>query len=244
MSDRLNIAFQGTKSGLVIAIDETLSFPNMIEALEKKLEDSGYFFVDAKVTLNLEGRETDQNELTRIQNLVQEKHGLEVIGIKSSTKGTLSAARSLGLEATVQNKKADFESVPESRPDTPARQPKSQYLPTDLLRRTVRSGQIYESPGNLVILGDVNPGAEVVAAGDIVVFGALRGLAYAGAAGKKDVIIVSLKLCPTQLRIAGRVARANGEESASNGPEYAFIENDQIVIDKWSNVNHLQTFMQ
>ena len=73
-------------------------------------------------------------------------------------------------------------------------------------RGTLRGGQALHNLGNLVVVGDVNPGAELVASGDIVVFGALRGVAHAGAQGDRAARVIALELAATQLRIATAIA--------------------------------------
>jgi septum site-determining protein MinC len=96
-------------------------------------------------------------------------------------------------------------------------------------RGTLRGGQALHNLGNLVVVGDVNPGAELVASGDIVVFGALRGVAHAGAQGDRSARVVALELAPTQLRIA--TAIATGDAGArTRGPEQASIVDDRIVV--------------
>jgi len=106
---------------------------------------------------------------------------------------------------------------------------------TLMIRRSLRSGQSISFDGNIVIMGDVNPGSEVCASGDIVVFGCLRGVAYAGANGKQDARVVALRLMPTQLRIADRIARSpDGEVQAPLSPEAAFLRDGAIVIEPWT----------
>jgi len=96
-------------------------------------------------------------------------------------------------------------------------------------RGTLRGGQALHNLGNIVVIGDVNPGAELVASGDIVVFGALRGVAHAGAQGDRAARVIALELAPTQLRIA--TAIASGEAGArARGPEHASIADDRIVV--------------
>ena len=88
---------------------------------------------------------------------------------------------------------------------------------------------------NLVILGDVNPGSEVWADGDIVVFGTLRGVAHAGASGNREARVVALRLMPTQLRIADKICRAPDDDvKGPRGPEQAFLKDGAIVIEPWS----------
>lgn len=105
---------------------------------------------------------------------------------------------------------------------------------TLLIERTVRSGQSINYPGHVVIMGDVNPGGEIVAGGDIVVFGSLRGVAHAGALGDSNAVVVALCLSPTQLRIATHITRApDGEEIKPRQPEVASINDGAIVIERY-----------
>ena len=96
-------------------------------------------------------------------------------------------------------------------------------------RGTLRGGQALQQFGSIVVVGDVNPGAELVATGDIVVFGALRGTAHAGAQGDTAARVYALELQPTQLRIATCIA-AGDDAQRERGPEVAFIDGDRIAI--------------
>ncbi len=96
-------------------------------------------------------------------------------------------------------------------------------------RGTLRGGQALHNLGNLVVIGDVNPGAELVASGDIVVFGALRGVAHAGAQGDRSARVIALELAPTQLRIATLIATSD-PGSKARGPEHASIADERIVV--------------
>jgi septum site-determining protein MinC len=103
-----------------------------------------------------------------------------------------------------------------------------------MLAGTVRSGQVLEHRGDLLLLGDVNPGGCVRATGSIFILGALRGLAHAGGEGDDQAIIAASRFRPTQLRIANVVSRApdEWEEVDSEGMNFAYLINDQIAVDK------------
>ena len=102
---------------------------------------------------------------------------------------------------------------------------------TKFHRGSLRSGQKLEDEGSLVIIGDVNSGAEVIAADNIVVTGTLRGLAHAGAKGNKDAIIVAGKLDSVQIRIANIVKEIDRDEEPLHKEAYVCINNNQIVIE-------------
>lgn len=103
---------------------------------------------------------------------------------------------------------------------------------TILVQRTLRSGQSIRYDGNVVILGDVNPGAEVAATGNVIVMGALRGVVHAGAGGNEKAVVMAFRLQPTQLRIANHITRPpDNEPLDSDQPEMARIVNGVVTIE-------------
>ncbi len=168
---------------------------------------------------------------------------------KDSTNAQDSPASS---EAKSKRRARDLETVPEA---TKSESPKpfverlverksvrdweeeARTHPTLLIRKTLRSGQNVRFYGNVVVLGDVNPGAEITAGGDIIVMGWLRGLAHAGAQGDERAMVSAFRLNPTQLRIAHYIARSPdaSEETMPDVPEIAEIREGQLVIDRWQN---------
>jgi septum site-determining protein MinC len=112
-------------------------------------------------------------------------------------------------------------------PDTPPSAPAG--ISTLYHRGTLRGGQTLHNLGNIVVIGDVNPGAELIASGDILVFGSLRGVAHAGAQGDLSARVVALELAPTQLRIATMIA-ASDAGAVAPGPQHAYILGDRIAI--------------
>ncbi|HWG85654.1 MAG TPA: septum site-determining protein MinC, partial [Deinococcales bacterium] len=119
----------------------------------------------------------------------------------------------------------------------PAYQPSPR---AEIILRTLRSGTRREVPGSVIVVGDVNPGVELIAGGDIVVVGNLRGLAHAGASGQEDAIIWAHRIAAPQVRIANAVARApegSGFEGMraheGEGAEYAHLLDGQIVIEPY-----------
>ncbi len=101
-----------------------------------------------------------------------------------------------------------------------------------IVSKTVRSGQRIEYDGDILIIGDVNPDAYIIASGNIIVMGALRGIVHAGANGDETAVILALKLMPQQLRIANYITRSPDEAEEPEYPEKAYIDEGQIVIEK------------
>lgn len=105
---------------------------------------------------------------------------------------------------------------------------------TLLVRRNIRSGQRIFYPGNVVVMGDVNPGGEVVAGGHVIVMGALKGMVHAGAEGDESAVVIAFDLQPTQLRIAGYIARPpDREDKPLRKPEIARIQDGVVVIERY-----------
>ncbi len=103
--------------------------------------------------------------------------------------------------------------------------------PSVFHKGTLRSGQNLQSDAHLVVLGDVNPGAEITAAGNVVVLGALRGIVHAGAWGDRNASVTAFQLNPTQIRIADIITRSPDETVEICQPETAYIKDDRIYID-------------
>jgi septum site-determining protein MinC len=99
---------------------------------------------------------------------------------------------------------------------------------------TLRGGQALHHAGNIVVIGDVNPGTELVATGDIVVFGRLLGVAHAGAQGDNDAKVYALELQATQLRIATVIAVDEEHARVTSEPEVAFVRDGRIAIAPFS----------
>ncbi len=119
-----------------------------------------------------------------------------------------------------------------------------EQLPTLYIRKTIRSGQSISSDGNIVIVGDVNPGAEIIAKGDVTVWGILAGIVHAGSEGNSYARIRALKLNPVQIRIGDVLARRPDtvnlpfiQKTSEYTPEEAFTHKGSIIIKKIHNEN-------
>ena len=106
---------------------------------------------------------------------------------------------------------------------------------TLFLRRTIRSGQAIHHTSNIIVVGDVNPGAEIVAGGDIIVWGVLRGMVHAGYPDNESACVCALHLTPVQLRIAHLLSRPPEGTDVQPRPEVAAIRNGRIVVETWVN---------
>ena len=148
--------------------------------------------------------------------------GFELQRLEASDPLSLVPAAALGLETALLGM--------EPPPSAAAGQPQPASPGLTIHRGTLRAGDHLQVEGSLLLLGDVNPGARVSAAGDVRVWGRLRGIAHAGCLGDANARIVALQLRPLQLRIASAVARGPEDPPPAGFCEEALLENGAIAI--------------
>tara|TARA_Y100001968_G_C19171582_1_gene625924 strand:+ start:101 stop:760 length:660 start_codon:yes stop_codon:yes gene_type:complete len=162
---------------------------------------------------------SDILELIEIANLYKCK----IISFLSTSLNTIISSKSLGYQSHFF-----VESFSNSALETSAKD--LNISQTDFHQGTVRSGEYIESPGDLLILGDVNPGAIVSAKGNIIIWGRLLGIAHAGIKGDSKATISALQLRPVQLRISNKIARGPEEKPQLGLAEQARIKCEKIII--------------
>jgi septum site-determining protein MinC len=163
------------------------------------------------------------------------KRGQVVVGVAAAEVAAITEAPDEKTGAGGGHGESD--DIPVIKYSLTTRQPRADVVSeeqTILVQRTIRSGQQVFYPGIVVILGDVNPGGEVVAGGNIIVMGMFRGVAHAGAMGDKRAIVAALRLEPSQLRIAGYITRApEGDFSTLKQPEIARVQDGVVIIEQY-----------
>lgn len=219
-----DVLIRGTRTGLQIVLNDETDFQSAKKSLAERLAESGSFFQGAQVTLDLGARMLGPAELVEIEELMCDRFGIHLGRIVH----TCNDAGPRQRRPTVREAR---ETVEEREP---ALEPDEGKRPTVLVKRTIRSGQVVKYDGNVVVLGDVNPGSQVISSGDIVVVGAMLGVAHAGASGDRTAIVAALRLAPTQLRIAGRIARPPDGAAGPHRPEVARLDDEGIVVEKMS----------
>ena len=221
------ITIRGIRQGLLVTLGEG-DWGAGLAGLEARLGSSPAFFRGGRVALDVGTRELSRAEIQEA-HLLLARHQVELWAAVSTNPATKSAARELGLVIDLGlAQPRGPQAVPEEGSEG-----EETVVEGLVVRRTLRSGQSLRHPGHVVVIGDVNPGAEVVAGGDIVVWGRVRGLVHAGALGDEGAMICALDLAPTQLRIAGIIARSPEEKRRKPEPEVAQVRDGQIVALPW-----------
>lgn len=239
-SDIINI--KGTPKGLVICLDSGHDFELLKKTLKHKIESAGGFFKGAKFTFHLDRNLLTAENTKELENICCE-NGLvpdrQITWKSSMEKETGSVEKDTTFRLPAATRESDMADnvrplMREASPSLPAVGiTEADRKPCMLLNRSLRSGQRINYDGNVVVLGDVNPGSEVTATGDIVVMGSLRGVVHAGAKGDGSSIIMAYRLNPVQLRIGSTISRPPENNVASNLPEIARLHRNQMVIEPY-----------
>ncbi|BBA79733.1 septum formation inhibitor [cyanobacterium endosymbiont of Rhopalodia gibberula] len=173
------------------------------------------------VHLVVQNRLLDSRQLQSIGEVI-ENVNLKLSSIHTSRRQTAVAAAIAGYSVKQEVFRRSLFSE---------RQPTLSPLAEPLyLKTTVRSGVTIRHPGSIIIQGDINPGGEIIADGDILIWGCLRGIAHSGAKGNSKCCIMALQMQPTQLRIAELVARAPSGTPEFLSPEVAYVTSEGIRL--------------
>lgn len=228
------IDIKGNRDGLLIRVDDKPDIA-VHERLRRELEQKRQFLQGGRVAVELGRRPMDAEQIAGLRDLL-EQHDLLLWAVLSEDGETREAARDIGLATRLSGSATDLDGKARAADSlngasTVKPPPEANAL---LLCETLRSGRSVWHEGHVVVLGDVNPGAEIIAGGNVVVWGRLRGLVHAGASGDAAAVICALELNPTQLRIADRIAVAPNDNRPASIPEQAAIHDGQIVAEPWN----------
>jgi len=225
-----SISVKGTRDGLTITIGSG-EFAALTEELAAHLTTQGAFFRGGKVALRLGGRALSEEDIRYLSELLG-RHDMTLRTIVTQDQETAAAAERLGLHVAGDTPRNASETA------TPARSPQITRTPDIqrglFLKRQVRSGQVVRHPGPVVIVGDVNSGAEIWAGSDVIVWGRLYGVVRAGSTGNDQAVVCALELRPAQLRIADYAAQLEPRgRQGRQRPQIARVRDGAVVIQPW-----------
>jgi septum site-determining protein MinC len=224
------VAIKGNRDGLLVTLDPTEEWQSVLTDLAARIDEKSAFYAGARVTVEVSTRPVSKHELGSLKAML-ERRGMVLWSIHSDSDTTLTAAESLDIHTALSSSPT-------------ARGIDSDNVPFDseeegthgiLIRHTLRSGRTVHSAGHVVVMGDVNPGSEIVAVGDIIVWGKLRGNVHAGADGDESAVVCALDMTPNQLRIAHFIVTSPEDKRRKPRPEMALIRDQQIVVEPWNS---------
>lgn len=214
MKKTQNVTIKGTKDGLTLHLDDTCSYTELKQELDRKLLNSSRVQEEDKlltVKVKVGNRYLSEEQKEELKDLIRQKRNLIVDDIETNVLTKEEAERA--------KREGEIVSV----------------------ARVIRSGQVVEVMGDLLLIGDVNPGGTIKASGNIFVMGTLKGIAHAGCEGNDEAVIAASVMKPSQLRISDCINRAPDHTSDEEGKsmECAYIsENHQIIVDRLQALIH------
>lgn len=200
-----NIIIKGNRDGinLIINMNKFKDFEEMLEILVKRLSAGKMFYKGCTIRITTELKYINEKQFAKLKDILFEKF----------------LVKDCIFEDSNEKPNKVFSGIYEGR--------------TKFLRKTVRSGQIINYSGNIVVIGDVNAGSEIYAGGNIIVFGSLRGYAHAGFGGNTKAIVASICLQPEMLQIADIVTRSPEDNIKPEYPEIARIRGNIIIVEPY-----------
>lgn len=238
------VHIRGRSDGVVIEIGVG-AWNQVMAALAERLESSGGFFRKSNVALDLGSRPVTEGELKEIaQRLAAQE--MSVGSVRTRSERTFQAALAVGLAVALESP----DGVPEAAAMPATSHSHERETDTKgyfVYEGYLRSGHRLRRREHIIVIGDINPGAEVISDGDVLVWGRLRGVVHAGADGDRRALVAALDLEPTQLRIAdvlkiapdpkpGHPGRFFWRRSQHKRPEIARVVQDEIITEEWDAV--------
>lgn len=203
------IIIKGNKEGLnaIINIDKFGNFEEMLDALIEKLSKGKKFYKGSTLCITTKLSSLTEKDVESLKVVLFEEIGIKDIVFE---------------DKDIKDKESEskiFNGVYEGR--------------TKFIRKTVRGGQCVEFQGNIVIVGDVNSGAEVYAGGNIIVLGSIKGNVYAGVGGNRKAIIAAFALQPEILKIGDIITISPDDFEKPKYPEVAKVKDDAIIVEPY-----------
>jgi septum site-determining protein MinC len=200
-----SIIIKGNKDGLnaIINMNRYKDFEEMLDSLIERLSRGSFFYKGSTLKITTDLKEFNQNQIRKLKELL-----FEQFLIKDCI-----------FEDKEDKGNKVFSGTYEGR--------------TKFLRKTVRSGQVINYSGNVVIVGDVNSGSEIYAGGNVIVLGALKGNVYAGYGGNTKAIVAAFYLMPGIIQISDIMTRAPEDNQKPQYPEVAKLKGDTIIVEPY-----------
>lgn len=204
------VVIKGNKAGMTVYLDPSLPFGELLEAVKRKFRETSKFWGSAQMTLTLEGRDLTAEEEFRLVNTITENSNVEILCLIDA-----DANRIERCEKALNEKLMELSS-----------------RTGQFYKGNLRSGDVLESEASIVVIGDVDRGAKIIAKGNIIVLGALRGAAFAGAAGNLNAVVVAIEMAPSQIKISDLTfQKAEKGRALGRGPMMILVENGRICSE-------------
>jgi len=221
LKESSNIQIKGIREGLMVSFGDE-DWDTLTSALINQISERPTFYQSARIVLDAGSHIVGVNELASLRDILTE-HGITLWAVLSNSSTTEQTAQNLGFATRISKPT----SIGVIEPVDDNSDEKALWI-----QHTLRSGTRIEFLGNVIVFGDVNPGAEIMAGGSVLVWGRLRGLVHAGANGDEEAVVGALEFSPMQLRIAGKIA-VSPKKNSKGKLEIAKLNDGNIIAEPW-----------
>jgi len=206
-----SVVIKANNFGIIVVLDPAPDFQTIKQMVADKFKESAKFLGEATMALSFDGRELSEEEQRELLDIIVTNSNLKIACLIDK-----DPEREEHFQKALTDKLLELDAKT------------GQFYKGNL-----RSGQVLEFETSVVILGDVNPGAKILSKGNIIIIGALKGNAVAGAAGNDKAFVLALNMKPMQIRIGDVMARSSDEpdQEPVKGPQVAFVEDGNIYIE-------------
>lgn len=222
------VVIKGSKNGITVFLDKDMPFDELLKNVSDKFKNASKFFNNANMAIAFNGRTLLPDEEKKILDIISDVSELNIVCVLDEN-GDMDRI----CEEAVK-KALDSVEKPIEKEEIKS-QPQCMFY-----KGTLRSGQVFEADGSVVILGDVNPGGKVIAKGNVIVLGNLKGNIFAGVDGNENAFVVALEMNPMQIKIGDIIARCSdaGAKIAKSKnkakvlePKIAYVYDQNIYIE-------------
>jgi septum site-determining protein MinC len=220
------IQIKGLRDGLLVSLSDA-PWEDQCAALLAQIDGQQAFFQGARLALDIGTQVLKVNEMVELRDVLSERN-VALWAVISESPITEKTAQLLGLATRISKPR------PEENHSFDTRNLNEETAL--FVNKTLRSGARVEFSGHVVVLGDINPGAEIVADGSVIIWGRLRGAVHAGAKGDKSAVVCALDLLPIRLQVADEVMN-NSTRKDTGKPEIAFISDEGLIVETWQSGN-------
>ena len=222
MAESSLVQIKGMREGLLVSLGDA-AWPVLQRALMERIEQQPSFFQGARLALDVGNQDLRVAELTALRDQLSER-GITLWAVVSNSSVTENTTQILGMATRIHKPRPQEMQAAKGIDDESAL----------WVNKTLRSGTRIEYASHIVVFGDVNIGAEVIAGGSIIIWGRLRGVVHAGAQGNRDAVVCALDLSPMQLRIADEIA-IPPERRDKPQPEIVRLKNGRLQAEPWKS---------
>lgn len=217
---RSAVILKSNPYGLILSLDPDLPFEELTQAVGEKFRESAGFFKNAKLALTFRGRKLTKEQENLLIDEIAANSNIQIVCLVDEEQQSEKLYRRA------------VENVLEKRKEEDGH----------FYRGTLRSGQVLETENSIVVIGDVNPGAQIISKGNIVILGCCMGNIYAGAGGDRTCFAAALTMKPMQIRIADKIARSAIVKKKDTGdypldPKIVFIKEDHLQFKPITSEN-------